>query len=143
MTHHAECRSDGLDWFCVRQCPQHPTYMTFYEAVTTTVRLDPQSHDDEVLVGTSWGDLDGPRDMWLRETIPAAEASLKVEQQALALPPDRYLFVAYFLDREGIRVGFYRSPKADILTWGETKHPSWFRWTGNDRSRYDMLMEDG
>lgn len=140
--HHAECKSDGLDWFCARQCPQHPTYMTFYEAVTTSVKLDPQSPDDEYFGCGTWFEMTGPIQMVLQTDLTPVEASQAVEREALALPSDRYLFVTYFHVKDGIRVGFFRSPKADILEWGETKHPSWFYWTGNTPSRYQLLMED-
>jgi len=118
--------------------------VTFYEAVTTTVKLDPQTCDDEWLVGADWVSMNGPAQMTLLYSLPTLLAAEAVVAQVDALPEGLYLFVAYFLDHEGIRVGFYRTSSEKVLEWGDTDCPPWFRPAPVEGpSRYELLMEDG
>jgi len=115
----------------------------FYEAVSTTVKLDPQTHDDEWFGGDTWLSMTVPTQMELRVPLIREEASAKVLVHASALPSDRYLFVAYFLDIKGIRVGFYRTPDEKVLEWGDREQPRWLRTPSVEGlSRYELLMED-
>lgn len=121
--------------------------MVFYEAVTTTVKLepldpdDPHSHD-EVLFGESWTKMTGSCVKELRQNLTQTEALQQVVDQVEALPPERYLFVMYFLVGKQVRIGFYRSPNASLLEWGDSECPPWCQPPVEGPSRYDLLMED-
>ena len=119
----------------------------FYEMVTATVKLDPQTIHDEWLVGEDWvkvayDEVLSPQNYTLQTTLTSAQAAEAVEAQAKALPEDRFLFVFYFNDDKGVRVGFFRTPSASVLEWGSSQCPPWFRWSTDAPSRYAKLMED-
>jgi hypothetical protein len=101
--------------------------VTFYEAVTVTVKLSPLTDDDEHLVGDSWLSLDGQSiPVTLQHSLPTPLAIDCIIANIRALPEDRYLLVYYFLDHEGVRVGFFRSSSPEVLEWGDRECPPWF-----------------
>jgi len=115
----------------------------FYEAVTPIIKLDPQTHEDEVLYGKDWTMMTGSCSKELRQNLSHDEARRQVVAQVDVLPPESCLFVMHFtMPNDQVRIGFYRSPSTEILEWGDSERPPWCQPVVEGPSRYALLMED-